>query len=616
MSAGAVSLQLDAILDGAKDSGDAVDKLEFGMTVDLGDIGKVGLAYIDTKDYTTKTTMYKSVSTSETMISGDVDTAISGGVTTMISGGVTTTISGDVDTMISGGVMTTISGDVDTSLTGGVNSELTGSVSGDLTGSVSGELTGEVSGELTGDVDVTIGDVIAMINGDLTGSISGLMITGGINAEVTLANYDDPTAMHETVPLGNCVTTDVRTPGSPVVTTQAIGTMAECTAHTLIDGEAVNGFTAAFTPIQGAMREDTSTDQRFDSRDIEPGTGAMITMSGAGFSDVNNIKFYDAEDEEVTRGVRWVIVSGSFDADEIDQEAEDQAMAINNACASKSAESDVVCGQRFVYTNSDGDVVDRGTLSTRGTISLDAGNTLDISNGMVTITGPIDVEANIADDQVMVANTLDVEVNNGDLDVEVNNGDLDVDVNNGDLDVVTTHTFAVASVHSITADSTHDITADSTHDITADSTHDITADSTHDITADSTHDITAATTTTTTTMAVDDIEEHKGSRDTHIAAQLNLGAVTGHLGYSQLEKNGANAKTKVTHYGVSGGLGETGMSFLIQARSIDAANGKDTDPWLVALTKGLGGGATVMVEHANDDDGSSGKTRFGLKVDF
>ena len=74
MSAGAVSLQLDAILDGAKDSGDAVDKLEFGMTVDLGDIGKVGLAYIDTKDYTTKVTMYKSVSTSDTMISGDVDT--------------------------------------------------------------------------------------------------------------------------------------------------------------------------------------------------------------------------------------------------------------------------------------------------------------------------------------------------------------------------------------------------------------------------------------------------------------------------------------------------------------------------------------------------------------
>ena len=51
MSAGAISMQLDAIMDGGKDTGDAVDQLEFGMTVNLGDIGKLGLAYVDTKDH-------------------------------------------------------------------------------------------------------------------------------------------------------------------------------------------------------------------------------------------------------------------------------------------------------------------------------------------------------------------------------------------------------------------------------------------------------------------------------------------------------------------------------------------------------------------------------------
>ena len=108
----------------------------------------------------------------------------------------------------------------------------------------------------------------------------------------------------------------------------------------------------------------------------------------------------------------------------------------------------------------------------------------------------------------------------------------------------------------------------------------------------------------------------KGSRDTHIAAQFNLGAVSAYLGYSQSETNGSSAKNKTTHYGVSGGLGDTGMSFHLMARNKDNANGMDTNPWLVGLTKGLGGGATVMVEHGNADDGESGKTRFGLKVDF
>ena len=113
-----------------------------------------------------------------------------------------------------------------------------------------------------------------------------------------------------------------------------------------------------------------------------------------------------------------------------------------------------------------------------------------------------------------------------------------------------------------------------------------------------------------------DTKVTRGSRDTHIAAQFNLGPVTSYLGYSQSEENGASMKDKTTHYGVSGGIGDSGLSFHVMARNKDNASGMDTNPWLVGLTKGLGGGATVMVEHGNADDGESGKTRFGLKVDF
>ncbi len=113
-----------------------------------------------------------------------------------------------------------------------------------------------------------------------------------------------------------------------------------------------------------------------------------------------------------------------------------------------------------------------------------------------------------------------------------------------------------------------------------------------------------------------DPEVVKGHRASFIATQVNLGAVSAHLGYLQKQMNGADAKTKVTHYGVSGSLGDTGMSFLVQARKEDMANGTERTPWLANITKGLGGGTTAYVEHGNADDGNSGTTRFGLKVDF
>ena len=50
MSTDAFSMQIDAIMDSGTNTGDAVDQLEFGMTVSLGDIGKIAFAHVNKQD--------------------------------------------------------------------------------------------------------------------------------------------------------------------------------------------------------------------------------------------------------------------------------------------------------------------------------------------------------------------------------------------------------------------------------------------------------------------------------------------------------------------------------------------------------------------------------------
>ena len=110
--------------------------------------------------------------------------------------------------------------------------------------------------------------------------------------------------------------------------------------------------------------------------------------------------------------------------------------------------------------------------------------------------------------------------------------------------------------------------------------------------------------------------EETGHKSTHVAIEFGLGGITPYLGYSESKENGAVNKSKTMHYGFSGSLGDTGMSFLVAGRNVKAAGGGKTSPWLFNVSKGLGGGATVIFEHANDDNGSSGKSRVGLQVNF
>ena len=114
----------------------------------------------------------------------------------------------------------------------------------------------------------------------------------------------------------------------------------------------------------------------------------------------------------------------------------------------------------------------------------------------------------------------------------------------------------------------------------------------------------------------DSVTDVAGHKTTHVAFEFGLGGLTSWIGHSQSKVNGAANKSKTTHFGMSGGLGDTGMSFLVQARNVKGANGMNSNPWLFGMSRDLGGGAAVHFEHGNNDDGMSGKTRVGLHVGF
>ena len=111
--------------------------------------------------------------------------------------------------------------------------------------------------------------------------------------------------------------------------------------------------------------------------------------------------------------------------------------------------------------------------------------------------------------------------------------------------------------------------------------------------------------------------DKRGHKNTHVAVEFSVGGFTPYVGYSKMKKNGATKETKTTHYGVSGGLGDTGVNYLVAVRNVkDEDKGMETTPWLVNVSKSLGGGATVIFEHGNDDNDMSGKSRVGLHVTF
>ena len=132
--------------------------------------------------------------------------------------------------------------------------------------------------------------------------------------------------------------------------------------------------------------------------------------------------------------------------------------------------------------------------------------------------------------------------------------------------------------------------------------------------------VAAADVNTTGTATVTNVTP--GEKKSTIAAEFGLGGITAFLGYSQVESNKKGAKKdKITHYGIRGGLGDSGVNFLVQLRSEDlqgsAPMDADRDPYVVNMSKSLGDGATAYIEHGTSDaKDAKAKTRIGMIVNF
>ena len=108
-----------------------------------------------------------------------------------------------------------------------------------------------------------------------------------------------------------------------------------------------------------------------------------------------------------------------------------------------------------------------------------------------------------------------------------------------------------------------------------------------------------------------------GSKTNHIAAEFSFGGVTPYLGYSEKKMNGKTKKDKTTFVGVRGSVGDTGFGYVFQYRDKENADGTKPEPWILGLSKTMGGGASLHFEHSDPGvKNMKGTTGVWLKVDF
>ena len=130
----------------------------------------------------------------------------------------------------------------------------------------------------------------------------------------------------------------------------------------------------------------------------------------------------------------------------------------------------------------------------------------------------------------------------------------------------------------------------------------------------------------------------------YVAGQYEVGGMTVHLGASEFKStntcsgvgvtDGCFIKVKhtATYAGIQGNVGDTGVSYLFQVRDIDSKRNDhrapaqtipfSSTPWVLGLSRKLGGGASVHFEHGDIDieDDITGdyadSTGVWLQVDF
>ncbi len=153
--------------------------------------------------------------------------------------------------------------------------------------------------------------------------------------------------------------------------------------------------------------------------------------------------------------------------------------------------------------------------------------------------------------------------------------------------------------------------------LTIDGLDGLTIEGTEGLTIEGTEDLMLTPGSFPTTKSMPDTKH--GYTRAGVSAQFNAGGITLGLGYSEKESNKMGSMDeKTTYVGLSGSVGDTGLSWRSQFRDVtNSGNTKgDANPWMVGIHKSLGGGAFTFIEHENADDGKSGSTVIALGVNF
>ena len=583
MSAGAISMQLDAVMDGGTDTGESVDQLEFGMTVSLGDIGKLGLAYVDTKDsMVTNSVFMEGTPTMVSVTDGMANTPTMVGVTPG---------SASTPTMV-------------------------------------GVTPGSASTPTM--VGVTPGS---------SSTPTGVNVTPGSQNTPTMVDVDDGVIGQSTM-----VDVDDGSEGTPS-SVNTVDNVVETKYRFSVDADGklvANSFTGTDgKPVPIDDQNKASLKLMYDT-DTASYTAYLHTPTGGASSAGTIMSMKDATSSHTTQVTPTIVtvvgetLVGQVNQTMGDDDSDGDFRVISGRYVLPGCYTNTGTAENPVYTinrNADGCAVDDEVKAFKvDYLNLGATRSTDPLTGLPTAYPQVsgfhaynssDATVTITVDGTRVEGTK-VEPVPGTAttptEVDVDTGrptkPTEVDVtpgapNNPTVVNVTPGSGGMPTDVQVTPGSGGTPTEVNVTPGEGGTPTEV--------------DVTPGEAGTPTMVAVtpgeashyDDVTSTvKGSRATHVAAQFSLGAITAYLGYSQNEENGSGMKDKTTHYGISGGLGETGISFHAMARNKDNASGMDSNPWLVGLTKGLGGGATVMVEHGNTDDGASGKTRFGLKVDF
>ena len=531
-NSGAASFQVDAYLDSARDTGRTVDEFQFGATINLGDIGKLGIGY---KDVETSTKM-----TTETVY----DTQITGGVTASLRG--MATLEG----------MSKVMGDA--GLTG------MSKVMGDA--AVNGSGSGTIS----------MDELLEVLN---SGTISQ---DDGYTIEVSDIGLDSDITVGASVTPGS-VTRNAhsRARMTRQVLVQSVGGCGAQLGDLAPESQCAPGDN--YTAVRNSDGEDVMIADPTSDNLLDPANlMGSLTLNAASLA---NVKYFtgatnnrmEVEEVVVSRVTGTTNPTPGLDFDDDDPQCTVTPRAAGVICQQSQDWRDVNTGNQAAAP----------TQVTADYTIVDA-DSFDISGGQLVIKKGDEVQTGMD-----IGDVLNISyAANPDADVTVSvmvTGDAETD----GLDV--DHTGVTAETDGLDVDHTG-VTVDNSG-----------------VTVDVDDTTLGAQTTARTKTGSKPVY---GYTESHVSLQLGLGAMTGTLGYSEIDSDdpAKQMDKKISFLGLNGSLGDSGLSWTAYSRSVDDHDGSDTNSWGASLTKSLGDGVSTYIDHGND--GADGLTFVGLSVNF